>query len=133
MEKDTFSLLKKNKLPLITKSVKKNSIWVIISLMAVFLVFNFFMMIQLNSYFKDAVDLRLEHEIEHIQLSVIYKADSIKIISQTEFLETDLTEVSETSFFLQIYNNSGTVLFISENMNSYEPVPVEFPIFDEEY
>ena len=38
MVKDTYSLHKKSKLPVLTKSVKRNSIWVILLLMAVFLI-----------------------------------------------------------------------------------------------
>ncbi len=133
MVKDTYLYRNRTKLPIITKSVKRNSIWVIISLMVVFLIFNFFIMLQLNSYFNDAIDTRLEHELEHIELSVIYEADSLKIVSPTEFEESDLTEVSESSFFLQIYNNTGDTLFISRNVNEYESIPIEFPSFSNKY
>ena len=133
MVKDIFSLHNRTKLPIITKSVKQNSIWVIISLMAVFLIFNFFIMLQLNKYFNDAIDTRLEHELEHIELSVTYEDDLLKIVSPTEFEESDLTEVSETSFFLQIYDNSGDTLFLSKNVYEYDSIPIEFPSFSDKY
>ena len=133
MAKDTFLLQNKAKTPLITKSVKKNSIWVISLLMMVFLIFNFFMMIQLNSYFKDTIDSRLQHELEHIKLSITFENDSLKIIHESEFEEGDLTEVSESSFFLQIFDSSNNILFSSKNLDNYESIPFEMTDFEEEY
>ena len=133
MAKDTFLLQNKTKTPLITKSVKKNSIWVISLLMMVFLMFNFFMMLQLNSYFKDSIDSRLQHELEHIKLSIAFENDSLKIIHASEFDESDLIEVSEKSFFLQIFDTSNNILLTSKNLNNYESIPFEMIDFEEEY
>ncbi|MCK5456228.1 MAG: HAMP domain-containing histidine kinase [Melioribacteraceae bacterium] len=133
MAKDTFLSQNKVKIPLITKTVKKNSIWVISLLMMVFLTFNFFMMLQLNSYFKDTIDSRLLHELEHIKLSVTFENDSLKIIHASEFEESDLTEISETAFFLQIFDTSNNILFSSKNLDKYESIPFEKIDFETEY
>jgi len=133
MAKDTFLSQNKVKIPLITKTVKKNSIWVISLLMMVYLTFNFFMMLQLNSYFKDSIDSRLQHELEHIKLSIVFENDSLKIIHASEFEESDLIEVSEKSFFLQIFDTSNNILLSSKNLNNYESIPFEKIDFEEEY
>ena len=124
MAKDTFSSQSKTKVPLITKSVRKNSIWVITLLMAVFLTFNFFMMLQMQSFFKDSIDSRLHHELDHIKASVICEHDSLKIINPTELNEQAMKEVSKNSFFLQIYDTSKRLLFASENLKNYETIPL---------
>ncbi|MEN8193464.1 MAG: HAMP domain-containing sensor histidine kinase [Bacteroidota bacterium] len=133
MAKDTFSLPNKIKLPLITKSVKQNSIWVISSLMIVFLIFNFVMMLQINVYFKDTIDSKLQHEIEHIKFALIFQNDSLVIDHPREFQETDMVEVSENSFFLQVYKSNGEILFSSKNLENYEIIPVEHIEFEDEY
>jgi len=61
---------------------------VIISLLPVFLNINFFIMLQLDLYFKNVLDTRLKHELEHIELSAIYNSDSIKILFPTENKES---------------------------------------------
>ena len=115
MAKDTFSSQNKVKVPLITKSVKKNSIWVILLLMVVFLIFNFFMMLQIQSFFKNTIDDRLHHELGHIKASIVCEKDSFKIVNPTELNEKAMREVSENSFFLQIYDTSKNLLFESKN------------------
>ncbi len=133
MAKDTFSSQNKVKVPLITKSVKKNSIWVITLLMAVFLTFNFFMMTQLQSFFEDTIDNKLHHELDHIKATIIIQNDSIKIINPTELNEQAMKEVSENSFFLQIYDTSKNLLFESENLKNYETIPLMFLDFKGDY
>ncbi|VAX23195.1 hypothetical protein MNBD_IGNAVI01-1108 [hydrothermal vent metagenome] len=124
MAKDIFSSQNKVKVPLITKSVKRNSIWVISLLMVVFLIFNFFMMRQLQSFFKNTIDDRLHHELGHIKASIVCDNNSFKIINPTELNEKAMGEVSENSFFLQIYDTSKNLLFASKNLENYEPIPL---------
>ena len=133
MAKVTFLSQNKIKIPLITKSVKKNSIWVISLLMVVFLIFNFFMMLQINSYFKDTIDSRLQHELEHVKLSVTFENDSLKIIHPNEFEETDMTKVSEDSFFLQIFDTSHNLIFRSKNLDNHESIPMKETNLEKEY
>ncbi len=133
MAKDTFLSRNKIKIPLITKSVKKNSIWVISLLMIVFLIFNFFMTLQINSYFKDTIDARLLHEIEHVKSAISIEEDSLRITHPDEFKEADMVTVTENSFFLQIFDVSHNLVFRSKNLDNYESIPRKKIAFEGEY
>ena len=132
MEKDTYLSRIKEKQPLLTKSVKKNAALFTGILFVGYLIFNFFTVIQLNYYFTENIDSRIKHELEHIKLSVEFDSDTLNIIHPTEFNESDLSEITENPFFLQIYDTKGELLFGSKNLSLYQAIPIsliEFSVF----
>ncbi|MCK5087019.1 MAG: HAMP domain-containing histidine kinase [Melioribacteraceae bacterium] len=133
MEKDTYLSRIKEKQPLLTKSVKKNAALFTGILFVGYLIFNFFTVIQLNYYFTENIDSRIKHELEHIKLSVEFDSDTLNIIHPTEFNESDLSEITENPFFLQIYDTKGELLFGSKNLSLYQAIPISLIEFSDEF
>jgi len=65
--------------------------------------------------------------MEHISSAVGFYNDSLMIKNMDEFQETDLREVTQTPFFLKIYNEKGKLLFKSENTNKITNYQIDVP------
>jgi len=65
--------------------------------------------------------------MEHISSAVGFYNDSIIIKNMDEFQETDLREVTQTPFFLKIYNKKGKLLFKSENVKKITDYQIDVP------
>lgn len=87
----------------------------------------------LKYYLNENIDTRIRHEIEHIAASVKYENNSFSIIRANEFEETDLIEVTDDSFLLQIYSNEGTLFLQSKNVAVFGNIEKIFPYFSEVY
>lgn len=128
-----LSLIKFMKKPLITKSIKKNSIVLAIVLFIGYLIFNFFTVLEINYYFIDNIDVRLKHEIEHLHTHIAIDNDSNIVIDEEGFKEYDMLHVSDNSYYLQIYDTNGNVTFKSENLIKFNGTPSVILEFDDEY
>jgi signal transduction histidine kinase len=117
----------------ITKTVKRNAIGLTLILLAVYLVFNFFNVLELNYLLEENLDDRLMHELEHIQFAVTQDRDSLYFRNPNEFKESDLVDVTDSPFFLQIYDFNGEIVFTSENIKKTETIPVELVSFEDEF
>ncbi len=93
----------------------------------------FFSLNILKYYLNDNLDSRLRHEIEHISGSFRYEKDSLLIIRPQEFEETDLTELTNDPFFLQIYSIDGKLYLQSKNLNFIGKIPFTFPHISDKY
>ena len=93
----------------------------------------FFSLNILKYYLNDNLDSRLRHEIEHISGSFRYEKDSVLIIRPQEFEETDLTKLTEDSFFLQIYSTDGKLFIQSKNLIFIGKIPLTFPHISDKY
>ncbi len=102
-------------------------------MITLYIVSIFFSLNILKYYLTDNLDSRLRHEIEHISGSFRYEKDSLLIIRQQEFDETDLTELTDDPFFLQIYSTDGKIFLQSKNLKFIGKIPLTFPQFTEKY
>lgn len=121
------------KKPLITKSVKKNAALLTIVLFVGYLIFNFFTVLQINYFFIDNIDIRLKHEVEHIFSNIVINDESIVVLKGKEFEEFDMVHVTDNSFFLQVFNQQGNLIFQSENLKIFKGMPRKIYEFDDEF
>ncbi len=122
------------KLPILTKSTIRISAWISGVIIVLYLLFNFFTVLILDHQLEERLDHHLTHEIEHFMNAFYFEGDSFIMINPAEFRESDLVEITENPFFLQIYSESGKLYFRSENLNSHSPIPLEsVDLSDDEY
>jgi signal transduction histidine kinase len=112
---------------ILTDTTKKNILWLLIALIIIYVIFNFFTYFELSYLLEESIDSRLKHELEHISSAVEFYNDTIIIKNNDEFQETDLVEVTQTPFFLKIYNAKGDLLFKSENTNKITDYRIDVP------
>lgn len=117
----------------ISKSVIKNSLLIASVMLVLYIASIIFSINILKYYLNENLDARIRHEIEHIASSVKYENNSFAIIRASEFDETDLTEVTDDSFLLQIYSNEGALFLQSKNLSAFGNVEKIFPYFNEIY
>lgn len=117
----------------ISKSVIKNSLLIASVMLVLYIASIIFSINILKYYLNENLDDRIRHEIEHIAASVKYENNSFLIIRASEFEETDLIEVTDDSFLLQIYSNEGTLFLQSKNAAAFGNVEKIFPYFSEIY
>lgn len=98
-----------NKL-ILTPTTKRNILWLFASLTVIYLMFNLFTYFELLYLLEDSIDSRIKHELEHISLAIEFYNDSLFIKNSDEFQESDLVEVTQTTFFLKVYNSKGKLL-----------------------
>jgi signal transduction histidine kinase len=113
--------------PLLTYTTKRNILWLFISLIVIYLVFNLFTYLELSYLLEESIDTHLKHELEHISLAIDFYNDSLSIRNTDEFKETDLMEVTQSPFFLKVYNANGKLLFQSDNTKKITKYNVILP------
>ena len=128
MEKVTSSLQISNKFIFLTPTVRRFTTWnvlfFLILLFAINVMFIFIAVFILHS----GIDKQLNHEIEKIIATLEIQGREIKIIDYSELDEPDFNSISDASLFLQIYNVDNQILISSNNLNEYQPIPLEFDI-----
>ncbi|MGB5528801.1 MAG: HAMP domain-containing sensor histidine kinase [Ignavibacteriaceae bacterium] len=123
----------KLKTPFFTDTVKRFVLWNVLIFLAIIILFNLFLFINISYVLHESIDIRLKHEMENVIASLEITDSVITIIDFSEFNEPDLSEITETSYFLQIYTHSGEILINSRNMNFYQPIPVDTTFQDDKY
>lgn len=117
----------------ITKSVRKNASILTLLLFIGYLIFNFFTVLLINYYFIDNIDIRLKHEIEHIDLKVEIVDNEIVVNSEEEFQEYEMLHSTDNSFFLQIYGIDGIIYYQSENIKLFPGMQTPIHEFETKY
>jgi signal transduction histidine kinase len=117
----------------ITKSVRKNASILTLLLFIGYLIFNFFTVLLINYYFIDNIDIRLKHEIEHINLNIEIVDSKIVVNSENEFQEYEMLHSTDNSFFLQIYGIDGIIHYQSENIKEFPGMLTPIYEFEDEY
>lgn len=112
-----------------SKTVRRNAFMIASVFIAFLLIFNVILYFVITHQLTAVLDAKISHEIENIVSSFKITDDSLKILNQKEFLESDLVELNDNPFFLQIYSKVGQVFLRSENLNIFGPVPLAFPEF----
>ncbi len=125
MAKDISSLLNKINIFNLTDTVKHLTLWNALLFIIILIVFNIILITLINYILHENIDARLKHEMENILKSFIVEGDSIIIVDFREFEERDLKEITDTPYFLQIYNKSGKIIITSDNIHLYQPIPFD--------
>lgn len=123
----------KFKKPLLTKTVKRFLFWNVGIFLLILLAFNLFILVITDFVLEKNLDDRIKHEIENIVKTTEIKNDSLILISNRELEESDLKEVRETSFFLQITDLNGKILFASENLKKFGEIPLDIKASHDDY
>lgn len=121
------------KKPFISKTIRRNATLLTFVLFFGYLIFNFFLMLELNYYFVDNIDIRLKHEIGHVIPNIDLKSDTLKVQNGEDFQEYDMLHVTENSFYLQIYDLEGKIIFQSENVKIFNGSPSLIFDFEDEF
>ncbi|MFH1528499.1 MAG: HAMP domain-containing sensor histidine kinase [Bacteroidota bacterium] len=119
MAKGIFSFRNNLTRPIFTKTVKRNTFWLAGVLVGSYILFNLFTLIEVGYLFNEDLDARIGHELEHIKHSFTYNNGEVTYLNPNEFLESDLTELTENPFFLQVYDMSGKNILISANIEKW--------------
>lgn len=117
----------------ITPTVRRNAFWNAMVILAMFIVFNLFSLFILNFHLQEEHDSKIKHEAEHVLLAIEYVDSTINVLNPHEFRESDLAEITEDPFFVQVYDLNGDILLQSKNVSLFEPIPIEFPKINEQY
>ncbi len=116
------------KIPFLSSTIKKFTIWnaAVFSLLILF--FDFAALFITVAIINQTLESRLEYEKEKILNSVSVN-NTLSLSDFKEINEPDFLKVNENSFFLRIYDNSGKLLFESQNIKIFP----EFPAPDQTY
>jgi signal transduction histidine kinase len=90
----------------------------------VLILFNILLISFVHYILHKNIDQRITHEIENISNTLSITPGSISIIDSSELKESDLFDLTENPYFLQIYDTAGTLLLQSHNLNLYKPLPL---------
>jgi signal transduction histidine kinase len=115
----------KKSTPFFTDTVKRFTAWNVLVFLLIILLFNIFLITVIGYTLNQSIDIRLKHEMENIIASLDISDSSITITDFSEFNEPDLSEITETPYFLQIYTPKGEVLITSKNLKYYKSIPTE--------
>jgi len=117
----------------LSKSVLKNALYFSLVLISIYILFNIYSYTLLKYFLNLNLDSKIQHEIENIYNSFKYENNSIVILRADEFKERDLTTISESPYFLQVYSVNGKLLLNSKNISMFSAIEIRFPDFSEIY
>ena len=123
----------KIKAPFLTETVRRFVFWNALIFLAILILFNLFLFAVISFVLNESIDIRLKHEIENIVASLEITDSTITITDFSEFNEPDLSNITETPYFLQIYDQSGEVLINSKNIELYRPIPIDTQLNVDDY
>jgi signal transduction histidine kinase len=121
------------KIPFLTPTVKKFTLWNVFLFLIIILVVNVIFIFITVYILHSGIDKQLQHEIEKLVATLEVEDSVINIIDFSEFNESSFNTVSDASFFLQIYDLTGNLLISSNNMNEFGQIPFEFDITMDDY
>ncbi len=111
----------------LTKTVKRLAFWNATVMFGLYFAFVIFTFTITNFIVTDNLDIRLKHEVEHILNSLVINSDSSIVINNRELNEPAFSSFGDESFFLQVYDMEGNVLFKSKNMEKLPGFLLGFP------
>ncbi len=115
-----------------SKSVLQNSFLIASIIVGFLILYNVFTFGLLKHELNENLENSLGHEIENVNKAFRIQQDSILILNPNEFLEADLTRITDHPFFVQIYNTKGKLLLKSKNTEFISPIPKRFHELNEE-
>lgn len=109
-------------------TIIRNAAWNVLFVVCLFILLNTFFLAILDYEAARILDNHLDHELEHFMNTVHLMKDSLIVDNPKELMETDLTVLSPTSFFLQIYSPSQKMLLQSPNVTDFGRIPPVIPL-----
>lgn len=116
----------KRKLFLSSPAVKKTTIFFTIILLLLYIVSHLFYLSLFTYFSNDKSDYRLKHELEPIRYYIQLSKDSLSFDNFKEFNEENFNEITEDPLFLQIYDDDRNILFRSNNLKRFYPIPLTY-------
>lgn len=116
--------MKKSKL---SKAIMRNTVRHALYIITIYVLYNVFYIFILDYQLEGQLDHQIDHEMEHILMSFTVDHDSLIVVNPLEFQESDLSELTESPFFMLVYSPEGEVLMRSFNMDLIPPIPVVMP------
>ncbi len=108
------------------RTIRHLSFYITLLLLGLYIASHLFYLSLFSFFSIDQTDVRLKHEIQHVELSLKTKGDSLIIADKREFSEEDFSVITENPFFLQIYDDERNVIFKSHNVDFYYPIPLTY-------
>jgi signal transduction histidine kinase len=69
------------------------------------------------------MDQRINHEIEKVVSTLEINDNNVAVKDSSELKESDFLELTESPYFLQIFDNDGNVIIESRNISLFKPLP----------
>ncbi len=120
-------------IPFISDTIKKLILNNVLITTLLLIIFNIALISILNYVLTENLDQRLKHEIEKIKETLAVTSSSIEIKSFRELNESELPDITQQPFFLQIYDLNGNGLLESKNLSLFHPIPRKIVSADEQY
>ena len=121
MAKDTFYLPNNKKIPFLTPTVKKFTLWNVSLFLLLILLLNVMFIFLAVYILHGGIDKRVSHEIDKVIAAIEVDDSTITIIDFKEINEPDFKTLDEEAMFLQIYDLSGNILISSDNLKNFLP------------
>lgn len=111
---------------LLTPTIRRFIYWNVGIFLLILIAFNFLIIVITDYVLDKNLDNRLLHEVENILKTIEVNGDSLILLNSKELDESDLREVKETSFFLQIHDTKGNALIESANLALYKTIKFNY-------
>ncbi len=116
-----------------TDTVKRIMLWDIAIFSLLFVTSNVFTISIINKILTDNLDEKLKNEIGTLLGSFTIENDTIRVTAYSELKEPDFSTLNSDSYLLQIYNTTGKVIAMSENIRTFDKIPLGFPNIKSKY
>lgn len=109
----------------ITKTIWRSAVWNSLIMVFLLIIFNVTFWISIDFVLNKNINSKLNHEMANIINAIQIDGDSLKIIDHHEFKEPDLAQLTESPFFMKIFDSNKNLLLKSKNLKSIKDF--EFP------
>jgi signal transduction histidine kinase len=75
--------------------------------------------------FHRNLDQRIGHEIDNVVSTILVQDGSITVKDSSELNEPDFATLTQTPYFLQIFDNDGNLILKSKNIDLYKAIPFQ--------
>lgn len=104
----------------ITKTIWRSALVNSAVMIILLITFNIAFWLSINYVLNKNVNSKLNHEMENILNAIKITGDSLVIVNPHEFEEPDLAELTESPFFLKIFDRNKKTILQSKNLSSMD-------------
>ncbi len=108
----------------VTQSVLRIAFSFSLLMITLHLLFNIILIGFFNYYLNIESDTRLRHELSRYLNSFNYVYNHLIITDEKELEEKALTTITEDSFFLEVFDSTGKLLYRSTNLKNWGNIPL---------
>lgn len=108
---------------LLTDSVKRLTLLNIFIFFVLLILFNVLLISFIYFIAHRNMDQRINHEIEKVVSTLEINDNNVAVKDSSELKESDFLELTESPYFLQIFDNDGNVIIESRNISLFKPLP----------